>query len=281
LDGRDPDGKAWSGRDNSGLFHGIAKDVLFAPFNDLEATGQILQRCQDNLAAVIVEPVLGAAGIIPATSQYLRLLRQATRDCRALLIFDEIITLRLSYGGAQEMFGIAPDLTTLGKIIGGGFPIGAFGGRGDVMTLFEPIGGTLSQSGTFNGNAISVIAGATAMDLLSRQEIARINSLGDQLRDGFRDALNISGFRSKVTGVGSLLGLHFTTEEVTDYRASARASKTLLALIHLCMLNSGIFAAPRGLFCTSTPMAEKDTAAAVRAFRECLQRLETLQVSES
>jgi len=258
---------------SGGLFRGVVDDVVVAPFNDVEATAQIVERHRDDLAAVIVEPVMGAAGAIPAQPEYLHFLREATQSCDALLIFDEVISFRVGYGGAQGTYGVRPDLTAFGKIIGGGFPVGAFGGRADVMALFDPQRRKLSQSGTFNGNPVTMVAGLAAMELLTREEMARINDLGQRLRQGFRNALSAVGIKGQVTGMGSIVGVHFTDAPVNDYRSAARSARWLNPLVHLSLLSRGIFAAPRGLLCISTPMREEEVKEAVRAFREVLTEL--------
>ncbi len=169
------------------------EDVVVAPFNNLEATRSIIDRHADELAAVIVEPVMGAAGMIPPAAGYLELLREATQTCGSLLIFDEVITLRLAWGGAQESYHVAPDITTLGKVIGGGFPVGAFGGSDELMSPYDPRAGKFFHSGTFNGNPMTMAAGLAALELLTRREITRINSLGERLRLGLRSALADTG----------------------------------------------------------------------------------------
>jgi glutamate-1-semialdehyde 2,1-aminomutase len=253
-----------------GLFKGVLADVVVAPFNDVEATSGIVKRCQNDLAAVIVEPMIGSAGIIPAQPEYLRFLRKITESCGALLIFDEVVSFRLDYAGAQEIYGVKPDLTTLGKVIGGGFPVGAFGGAADVMAQFDPRNGRLHHSGTFNGNAISVVAGLVSLELLTRDEIRRINKLGEHLRTRLREVFSVVGVTGQVTGIGSLTGVHFAETEVLDYRSSARMKKSLLHILHLSLLNQGIFAAPRGDFYLSTPMSEKEIDRLVNGFHRAL-----------
>jgi glutamate-1-semialdehyde 2,1-aminomutase len=262
-----------------GVFEGVVKDVVIAPFNHAEAAARIIDRHRSDLAAVIVEPVMGSAGMIPADAEYLQLLRSATQSCGALLIFDEVITFRLAYGGAQELYRINPDLTTLGKIIGGGFPVGAFGGRADIMSQFDPRSGRMRQSGTFNGNAITMAAGLAALDALTRAEIDRINHFGDRLRQGLRVAIAAEGTAGQVTGIGSLTGVHFTNAEVRDYRSAARGAKEVLHFLHLFLLNHGIFAAPRGDFYLSTPMQERDIDAAIGAFRSALHEITQIAVN--
>ncbi len=259
--------------DLEGLFHSVLEDVLVVPFNDVEVARQIIERNAKDLAAVIVEPILGSGGGIPATSEFLRFLRDATRSIGALLIFDEIITFRLSFGGAQEIYGITPDLTTLGKIIGGGFPIGAFGGSAEVMALFDPVRRRLFQGGTFNGNAISMIAGHATLELLTRSEIARLNALGDMLRQGIDEAFAQSSVPGKALGVGSLLQVHFGKGSVTDYRSAAEGQKDLAPYLHMALLNHGIFASTRNSLSISTPMGEAEVQQAVEAFKNSLSDL--------
>ena len=192
--------------DEIGLSPALIGEVVVAPFNDLETTVGLIEEHREDLAAVIVEPMMGAGGMIPADQRYLDGLRAATTEHRVLLIFDEIISFRLAPGGAQQLYGIEPDLTTVGKIIGGGLPIGAFGGRSDVMALFDPRRpDRMTHAGTFNGSPICMAAGLASLALLTPSEIGRINGLGDRLRDGFQAGFTATGIRGRVTGQGSLV----------------------------------------------------------------------------
>src|SRR5215510_10434374 len=222
-----PDDSPYSVGSSRGLFQGVLADVVVAPFNNIEATSALIRRHGDDLAAVILEPMMGSGGMIVALPEYLRAVRQETEACGALVIFDEVITFRLAYGGAQEIYQVKPDLTALGKIIGGGFPVGAFGGRADIMAQFNPQNKKLAHSGTFNGNAITMVAGLAALEMLTRGEIARINQLGERLRNGLRRAF-AAGIDGQVTGIGSIARIHFTKEKVVDYRAAWRAAKEML-----------------------------------------------------
>jgi len=253
-----------------GLFRGVLDDVVVAPFNEIEATARIVQQHRDDLAAVIVEPVMGVGGMLPAQLEYLHFLREVTQECGALLILDEVITFRLAYGGSQEVYGINPDLTALGKIIGGGLPVGAFGGRAEVMSLFDPARKKLAHGGTFNGNALTMVAGLAAMELYSREEIARLNQLGDFLRQGLRQALSDCGIGGQVTGAGSLAQVHFTEHPFRTYRDLAWAPKKPLSRVHLALLNRGVFTAPRGQWCLSTAMRKTEVDEAVTLFRDAL-----------
>jgi glutamate-1-semialdehyde 2,1-aminomutase len=259
---------------SAGLFHGVLADVVVVPFNNLEATSRIIDRHRDDLAAVIVEPVMGSQGVIPADTSYLELLREATRACGALLIFDEVVTFRLAYGGAQQLYGIRPDLTALGKIIGGGFPVGAFGGRADIMALFDPRDSKLSQSGTFNGNAVTMVAGLASLELLTPEEIVRINQLGERLRAGLRSALTKTGTMGQINGIGSLSQIHFTSQVVRDYRSAQGFSKQMPPLVHLALLIRGVFTANRGEWAISTPMRETEIDLAVQMFQSALEGIQ-------
>lgn len=258
--------------DEPGLSPGAVAEVLIAPFNNLETAAAIVRRHRHELAAVIVEPVMGAAGVIPAERAFLSGLRDVTREAGVLLILDEVITLRLAWGGAQSLYGITPDLTLLGKIIGGGLPIGAFGGRADVMAFYDPRrNDVITHSGTFNGNAATMAAGLATLALLTPAAIERINGMGDRLRASLGAALGTAGIPAQVTGVGSLSHVHLTDGPVVDYRSAARAVDGAAVLLHLALMNHGVFAASRGMFITSTAMQDSDVDHVARAFAEALR----------
>src|SRR5262249_19176380 len=266
-----PEDTPYSVASSRGIFQGVLQDVVVAPFNNIEPTSALIRRHRDDLAAVILEPMMGYGGMIAASPEYLRAVRQETESCGALLIFDEVITFRVAYGGAQEIYQVRPDLTALGKIIGGGFPVGAFGGRADIMAQFNPQNRKLSHSGTFNGNAITMVAGLAALEMLTREEIARINQLGERLRAGLRQTFVAAGIDGQVTGMGSMARIHFTKEKVVDYRTAWRAARELLPPVHLELLNRGIFVAPRCEWAVSTPMSEQEIDAAIEAFSATLR----------
>jgi glutamate-1-semialdehyde 2,1-aminomutase len=256
-----------------GIPDAVVQDVVIVPFNDADAARAAFAHHGGELAAVIIEPMLGATGTIPAEEGYLPLLRELCDEYGALLIFDEVITLRLDEGGAQTLYGVEPDLTTLGKIIGGGLPVGAFGGRADVMALFAPPEPRMVQSGTYNANPITMAAGLAAMQMLTADEIARINRLGERLTEGLQNAFDEMGVVGQITGIGSLRTVHFTAEPVRDYRSMATSHAGLQRLMHLGLLNRGIFTAKRGMVATSTPMSEADTDTFVSAFADLLGEL--------
>ena len=176
--------------------------MVILPFNDIAGCEQRMAEVAGSLAAVIIEPVLGAGGVIATDHEFLAYLRDATSRMGALLIFDEIITLRLHTGGAQAISGIRPDLTTFGKIIGGGFPIGAFGGRRQVMALLHPTEGTIAWGGTFNGNPVSAAAGIETLEALTAPVIDELNRSGKELTERLDKALQASGLPARATGAG-------------------------------------------------------------------------------
>jgi glutamate-1-semialdehyde 2,1-aminomutase len=251
----------------------VVEDVVVFPFNDIDATEAIVQHHRHDLAAVIVEPVLGSSGMIPAHPEYLRALRDMTVRHGILLIFDEIITLRLAPGGAQGVYGVAPDLTVMGKIIGGGYPVAAFGGRAEIMALLDPEGGRpqIPQSGTFNGNPVGMVAGHATLQQLTPSTYQRLNAMGDDLRARLTDLFARKGVAARVTGMGSLLNVHFTDAAVTDFRSMRAGDAARLRQVFFGLLNEGIYLAPRGMACLSTAMGDEEIAAFVRATERALQ----------
>jgi glutamate-1-semialdehyde 2,1-aminomutase len=260
--------------DTQGVPQNTLESVFIIPYNDVAGAERLFAERGDEIAAVIVEPVMGAGGMIPAEQNFLEVLRALTVKNDALLIFDEVMTFRLEPGGIQEHYRVRPDLTSFAKIIGGGFPVGAFGGRTEVMEQFDPARPKpLWQSGTFNGNAITMIAGAVAMEHYPAAEVARINVLGDRLRDGFDATLKRAGVTGVATGYGSFVGVHFTEEAPTNYRMAVRGDQTLKRLVHLGLLNEGVFCAPRLMFCTSTAMDEGVIDEVIAAFGRAVDRV--------
>ncbi len=255
----------------------VLNDVRVATFNDLESVETLLQRHREKIAAIILEPMLGAAGMVPPRPNYLKGMRDLADQYQVLLIFDEVMTFRLSLGGLQVPAGVKPDLTSLAKIIGGGFPVGAFGGRKEVMERFDPAHSeTLMHSGTFNGNNITMAAGLAALQKYDQVAIDRVNKLGDRLREGFNQGFKESGIKGQATGIGSLIQVHWKEGEIRTAKDSAKgrgAAGELINLFHLEMLNRGIFFAPRGLFCISTPMKEEEVDKAIKEFKSTLNVL--------
>jgi len=260
--------------DAPGVPANTVQSVLVIPYNDIAAAERLFAERGDEIAAVILEPIMGASGMIPATHAFLEALRALTIQYDALLIFDEVMTFRLETGGVQDHYRVRPDLTTFAKIIGGGFPVGAFGGRADIMEMFDPARPKpLWQSGTFNGNAITMIAGATAMDLYPAAEVARINALGDKLRAGFNETMRLAEVDGVATGYGSFVSVHFAKEAPTNYREAARSDQSMKRLVHIGLLNQGIFCAPRLMFCTSTAMNDDTIDQIISSFAQVIDRV--------
>jgi glutamate-1-semialdehyde 2,1-aminomutase len=255
----------------------VLEDTIICPYNEPDLARQLIGQHADELAAVIVEPVLGSMGMVPATREFLQTLRDATAEHDIVLIFDEVITLRLGEGGAQAGYGITPDLTCMGKIIGGGLPIGGVGGKRELMQLFSPEQERpVMHASTFSGNALTMAAGLAAMRSYAQADADRINGLGEQLREGFDHAFAQAGLNAKMMGRGSLSNVHFTTEAVHDSRDSMQAiiaAGHIPRLLHLGMLRRGVMSASRLMYCTSTAMDESDVEFAVTALHETLAEL--------
>ena len=255
----------------------VLGDVVVCPYNEPELARALIRKHASELAAVIVEPVLGSMGMIPATAEFLRALREATAENDVLLIFDEVITLRLDDGGAQALYGITPDLTALGKIIGGGLPIGAFGGRTDLMRMFHPDQSEpVMHASTFSGNPISMAAGEASMSQVNPQLIAHVNGLGERLRSGFDAAFRRNGIRGQATGLGSLANVHLTDAKLSSARdvvAGLGRSGRINQLLHLSMLMRGVASASRLMYCTSAPMTVAEVDYAIDALDDALRAL--------
>src|SRR5215208_7150099 len=266
---------------SAGLPTQVADETLVASFNDLDSVERVLRAHRAGLAAVIVEPVT-VRGMIPAEAEFLRGLRDLTRELGVLLIFDEVVTFRLGTGGAQARFGVTPDLTTFGKIIGGGLPVGAFGGRTDVMAGFDPSHvRPVHHSGTFAGNAAVMAAGLAALALLTPNMVRHLDELGEHLRSGLERAARAAGVEACVTGIGSLAALHLTARPVRNYRDALRSDRDTLRYTHLALLNRGIFARAGGSFFLSTPMVAADIEATVVAVEEALSEVKPILAEKS
>ncbi len=235
------------------------QETLVLPWNDADATERLILRHKNELAAVIVDPLANRMGFIPAAPGYLTHLRQVTRAHGILLIFDEVISLRVSYEGAQGRYGGDPDLTAMGKIIGGGFPIGATGGKAEVMAVFDPgtKGPRILSGGTFSANPVSMTAGLAAMQAMDRMAFGRLEEMGGRLRSRLNDVFRKSGQRGQVTGDGSLFRLMLVDRPLHNYRDTvepgidARSYRLFMAL-----LDAGIMVNDNGLGCLSTPMGQ-------------------------
>ena len=258
---------------SAGLADGTLEQAVIIPYNDAEVARKILEANRNELAAVIVEPVMGSVGMLPADPEYLQMLRDFADDSGALLIFDEVISFRVASGGAQEHYGVTPDMTSLGKIIGGGFPVGAFGGRSDIMSLYSPINGpVVAHAGTFNANPVTMAAGVATMTELTPTVYRRLAELAELLRQGVRMVCSELEQPVVVTGIGSLFGIHFTDQPIRHYRDIATTDRALAERVFLGMLNEGFLLAPNLVGATSMALGEVEVDAFVRAFRRVLTR---------
>ncbi len=258
---------------SEGLGRSALTDTIVIPFNDAAAATERLCEIGDDLAGVLVEPVMGSAGMIPAEPEYLRALRDVTRKSGSLLVFDEVITLRLAHGGAQEWFDVAPDLTCFGKMIGGGFPLGAFGGRADVMDRFDPAGDdALAHPGSMNAYPVALVAAMTTLADLTRTRIDRMNDLGAQLRGRLEAVATSHAVPLQVTGLGSLLALHYRSAPVHSFRDTWDEDRERQQGVFLGLLNEGVLIDRRGAACLSTQTGQAEVDAFVSAFDRVLHR---------
>ncbi len=273
--GMGTDGPLMPRLEGRGVPQAVLNAVMVAPFNDLAAMEALLRQHHERIAGIIIEPMPNSGGMVPPASGYLRGLRQLADEFDVLLLFDEIVTLRLSSGGYQQIEDVRPDMTAVGKIIGGGFPVGAFGGRAAIMQLFDPDADadSLFHSGTFNGNNMTMTAGLEAMRRLDEAAIARINRLGERLQDGMNAIFKSQGIRAQCLGYGSLQQIQWTDEPVvtlTDARRAGEDMSRLRELLHLELLNRGLYTSNRGMFSISTPMSDGEIELALAAVEGAL-----------
>jgi glutamate-1-semialdehyde 2,1-aminomutase len=256
---------------HGGIPINLPHDWVLATYNDLEGTRARIRAEGANLAAVVIEPMLGSGGCIPADQGFLEMLRAETRASGALLVFDEVMTSRLAPGGLQEATGVIPDLTTLGKYIGGGMTVGAFGGRRDVMEIYDPTrAGAMPHAGTFNNNVLTMSAGIAALGEVYTPDAARaLNARGDALRARLNALAAGRGAPLRFSGQGSMMAAHFTTEPVRTPADGERADPGLKEILFLDLLAAGVYIARRGMFVLSLPVGDAECdvlAAAVDEF---------------
>ena len=233
---------------SAGVPEDTTKNTIIVPFNDESAMENALK--DKDMACVIIEPIIGNAGCIMPKEGYLKFLREATEDKGVILIFDEVITgFRLAYGGAQEHFGVTPDITTLGKILGGGLPIGAITSSREIMENMAPLG-KVYQAGTFNGNPLSIAAGNAALTELEDGSVyEKVNSLGDKIRKGLADITADIGVDTRIYGIASMFQMYLTDTDVTDYQTALKADKDLFLKLQQELLKNGVFFPPSQYEC--------------------------------
>ena len=258
-----------------GVPESIASETLSATYNDLGSVKKLFAEYPDQIAAVIVEPVAGNMGLIPPAEGFLEGLREVTKEYGALLIFDEVISgFRASYGGAQKVFNIMPDITCLGKIIGGGLPVGAYGGRKEIMQHVAPVG-PVYQAGTLSGNPLAMAAGiATLKELAKPGVYETIEAKAKKLADGVQAAADKAGVAVSINHSASLLTVFFTNQNVDSYAAAMTSDTAKFKVFFQSMLNQGVYLPPSQFECWFVSLAhtdediEKTIAAAEQAFAE-------------
>ncbi len=243
----------------AGTLPEVSDYAVVFPYNDAAAATELIDRHGHELAAVIVEPIMGSGGMIPADLEFLQALRAACDRHGSLLIFDEVISFRVARGGAQEKYGVLPDLTTLGKVIGGGLPVAAFGGRADVMQLLDPRReGFLPQAGTLNGHPLGMAAGAATLELLTPEVYAELDRRGERTREGLRALFAEHEVPAQVTGVSSLMQVHFTPDPVRNNRDVVRSDIGRRREFVMGLCNHGVLLNSRGMAALSTPAGDAE-----------------------
>ena len=229
-----------------GVTEGTASGTITAPFNDLEAVQKIALENKEAIAAIIVEPIAGNMGVIPPADGFLEGLRALCSDLEIVLIFDEVITgFRVHPGGAQSLYGVEPDMTTLGKIIGGGLPVGAFGGKREIMSNISPLGKGVSQAGTLSGNPLAMTAGYETLTRLNEPGVYKtLESKAAALEAGFQENLKTLGLNYQMNRVGAMMTLFFSDQPVGNFEAATGCDQDLFARYFRAMLEQGIYLAP-------------------------------------
>lgn len=262
--------------DSLGVPEEATRNTLVVPYNDVESFEQTIKREREQIAAVIVEPVIGNAGVILPKNGYLKTIRKLTEENGIILIFDEVITgFRLAFGGAQEYYGIIPDMVTLGKIMGGGFPLAAYGGKREIMQMVAPVG-KVYQAGTFSGNPISVAAGLATLKTIRREGDSFYHELELKRRmicDAVRDLAEDAHFLVQVNGIASMFQVFFADSEVYDYESAKKVDKAKFMAYHSKLLEKGVFVPPSQFETCfiSSAHSKEDVEKTVEAIEESLR----------
>ncbi|MBF2065377.1 MAG: glutamate-1-semialdehyde 2,1-aminomutase [Calothrix sp. C42_A2020_038] len=262
--------------DSPGVPKSTTANTLTAPYNDLEAVKALFAENRDQIAGVILEPVVGNAGFITPDAGFLEGLRELTHEHGALLVFDEVMTgFRIAYGGAQEKFGITPDLTTLGKVIGGGLPVGAYGGRRDIMSMVAPAG-PMYQAGTLSGNPLAMTAGIKTLELLQKPGTYEyLDRITKKLSDGLLQVAKQTGHEACGGQISGMFGLFFTSGPVRSYEDAKKSDTAKFGRFHRGMLEHGIYLAPSQFEAgfTSIAHSDEDIDQTIAAAREVMSSL--------
>lgn len=261
---------------SSGIPQGVISDTLIASFNDIESVKLLFAQHSEQIAAIILEPVAANMGLVPPTENFLKELRELCTKNGSLLIFDEVITgYRLGLGGAQEYFGINPDLTTFGKIIGGGMPIGAYGGNKKIMDMVAPVG-PVYQAGTLSGNPVAVSAGIETISILKNENTySIIEKRSNNLSNGMRSVLSDLDIDITLNSLKSLSTLFFTNKSVTSYESATSSDTEMFAKYFQLMLDEGIYLGPSQFECAfvSAAHSDEDIARTLEAFRNVMKKM--------
>jgi glutamate-1-semialdehyde 2,1-aminomutase len=260
---------------SAGITPNTLADVIVLPFNDAVAARRLITQHQDDLAAVVIEPVLAGIGYVPADVEFLEAVRAACDGQSTLLIFDEVQTLRMSPGGLQQWCHILPDMTCLGKIIGGGLPVGAFGGRADIMEAFDAASKTplIPHAGTFNGNPMTMQAGLATMRQLTPEVYDHLNEQGTTLRHQLEEMARSYHVPLRITGIASFFGVQCTDRPVRDYRSAQAQDLTLRHKLFLYLLNHGIFVPSKVVGNISVPMGRAELDSFVQVWEDFLREV--------
>ncbi|MGD6802462.1 glutamate-1-semialdehyde-2,1-aminomutase [Rossellomorea vietnamensis] len=261
--------------DSPGVPAGVAENTITVPYNDLESLEYAFEQFGDDIAGLIVEPVAGNMGVVPPQPGFLESLREITEKYGSLLIFDEVMTgFRVGYNCAQGYYGVTPDLTCLGKVIGGGLPVGAYGGKAEIMEQIAP-SGPIYQAGTLSGNPLAMTAGFETLSQLTPESYKEFERKADRLEEGLHAAAEKFGIPHTINRAGSMIGIFFTNEEVKNYEGAKSSDLELFSSYYREMANEGVFLPPsqfEGLF-LSTAHTDEDIEKTIQAAEKAFQKI--------
>ena len=262
--------------DSLGITENIAKDTILATFNDINSIKKIFEKHHNNIAAVIIEPIAGNMGLVKSCSKFLTELREICSKNNSLLIFDEVMTgFRVSKGGAQELYNVIPDLTTLGKVIGGGLPVGAYGGKKEIMDYVAPQG-PVYQAGTLSGNPLAMRAGLATLNLLNNQAFEKLEKISSKIEKGFLNSIKKLGIDATVCRVGSMMTIFFTKQnEIKSYHDAKDCNTDVYSRYFNYMLNFGIYIPPSQYECMffSLALNQEDIDKIINSNFKALQKI--------
>lgn len=261
--------------DSPGVPESVAQQTITVPYNDIESVRYAFEQYGTDIAAIIVEPVSGNMGVVPPKDDFLTNLREITEEHGSLLIFDEVMTgFRVGYESAQGHFGVTPDITCLGKVIGGGLPVGAYGGKREIMERVAPVG-DIYQAGTLSGNPLAMTAGLETLKAMTKEAYEQLNTKVDQLVQGYKEAAEKHGIGLQINRVGSMVGVFFNSEPVINYETASSSDTDLFAQYYRSMAEQGIFLPPsqfEGLF-VSAAHTDEDIRQTIEAVNHAFQNL--------